>query len=228
MHLVVPTHLSLFWVECHPNRTFLLKALEWELQNRLLPSPHCQTIPSFTSNPWPTPPVLAGYKWVVPEPSAYSNSMFVHGLSVVHALPWPEGLSVVHALPWPRGLSDLRYTFCYSFLTFCGLDESLDFHSLYIASSLGWVLLGHGHFLLQSNPYLLCGLADTFAMSLHCFCHVIIWLVLAGPFLGLLYTFLLFSSSSSVLSLGLYCFGLSWPISSIWGFLGPFYSFRHP
>ena len=131
-------------------------------------------------------------------------------------------------LPWPGGLSGLCWTFCYSFLTSCGVDESLDFHSLYIASSLGWVLLGHGHFLLQSNPYLLCGLADTFAMSLHCFCHVIIWLVLAGPFLGLLYTFLLLGSSSPVLSLGLYCFGLSWLISSIWGFLGPFYSFRHP
>ena len=37
------------------------------------------------------------------------------------------------------------------------------------------------------------------------------------------------SSSNPVLSLGLYshCYGLPWPISSLWGFLGPFYSFGH-
>ena len=54
--------------------------------------------------------------------------------------------------------------------------------------------------------------------------------MLTRPPLGLLYTFLLLSSSSPVLSLGLYsrCFGLPWPISLLWGFLGPFYSFGHP
>ena len=54
--------------------------------------------------------------------------------------------------------------------------------------------------------------------------------MLAEPLLGMLYTFVLLSSSSPVLSLGLYsrCFGLLWPISSLWGFLGPFYSFWHP
>ena len=122
-------------------------------------------------------------------------------------------------LPWPGGLSGLCCTFCYSFLTSCGVDESLGFHSLYLASSLGWVLLGHGPFLLQSNPYPLCGSADTFAaMSPRYFCHVFIWLVLAGPLLGLLYIFLLLNSSSPVLSLGLYshCFGLPWSISSLW------------
>ena len=48
--------------------------------------------------------------------------------------------------------------------------------------------------------------------------------------MGLLYTFLLLNSSSPVLSLSLYsrCFGLPWPISLLWGFLGPFYSFGHP
>ena len=133
-------------------------------------------------------------------------------------------------LPWPEGLSGLCCTFYYSFLTSCKVDESLGFHSLYLASSLCWVLLGHGPFLLQSNPYSLCGLVDTFAMSSCCLCYVIIWLVLAGPLLGLLYTFLLLSSSRPVLLLGLYshCFGLPRPISSIWGFLGLFCSFGHP
>ena len=191
MHLVVPTHLSLFWVICHPNKTLPPKELKQKPLNRLPPSPHHWTIPFLTSDLWPTAPVLTRYKWGMPIPCACSTFICVHGLSVVHALPWPEGLSVVHALPWPRGLSDLRYTFCYSFLTFCGLDESLDFHSLYLASSLGWVLLGHGPFLLQSNPYPLCVSVDTIAMSPRCFCHVIIWLVLASSLLGLLYTFLL-------------------------------------
>ena len=133
-------------------------------------------------------------------------------------------------LPWPGGLSGLCCPFCYSFLTSCGVDESLDLHSLYLASFLGYVLLGHWYFLLQSNTYPFCGSANTFAMLPRCFCHVIIWLVLVGPLLGLLYTFLLLSSNSPVLSLGLYsrCFGLPWPISLFWGFLGPFYSFRHP
>ena len=35
MHLVVLTHPSLFWVVCHPRRTFPPKEFEWEPQNRL-------------------------------------------------------------------------------------------------------------------------------------------------------------------------------------------------
>ena len=65
MHLVIPTHLSLFWMVCHLSRKFSLKEFEQEPQNRLPPSPHCQTIPFLTSDPWPTTLVLAGYKLVV-------------------------------------------------------------------------------------------------------------------------------------------------------------------
>ena len=67
-------------------------------------------------------------------------------------------------------------------------------------------------------------------MPPRCSYHVSIWLVLAGPFLGLLYAFLLLNSNSLVLSLGLYscCFGLPWPILSPSSSLGPFYSFGHP
>ena len=61
------------------------KELKREPQNRLSPSPHHQTMPSFTFDPWPTTPVLAGYKWVVLEPCACSTSMCVHSLSTVHA-----------------------------------------------------------------------------------------------------------------------------------------------
>ena len=97
MHLVIPTHPSLFWVICHPSRTFLLKELEQEPQNRLPRSPCRQTIPFLTSNPWPTAPVLARYKWVVPKPCACSTSMCVHGLSVVHAFAMAWGACLVFA-----------------------------------------------------------------------------------------------------------------------------------
>ena len=77
---------------------------------------------------------------------------------------------------------------------------------------------------------LFCGSVNTPAMPSYCSCHVIIGLVLDGPFLGLLYAFLLLNSSSSALSLSLYScnFGLPWPISSLSGFLGPFHFLRHP
>ena len=138
MHLAIPTHLSLFWVVCHPSKTFLPKKLKWEAQNRLFPSPYHQTIPSLTSNSWLTTLVLAGYKLMVPEPCVCSTSMCVHGLSVVHAF----------AITW-----GLVCTFCYLFLTFCGMNESLSFHSLFLTSFLGWVLLDRGPFLLESIPY---------------------------------------------------------------------------
>ena len=101
MHLVIPTHFSLFWVVCHPSKTFSPKEFERKPQDRLFPSPHRQTIPSLTSDPWPTNLVLAGYKLVVPKPCACSTPMYVHGLFVVHAF----------AMTWR-----LAYTFYCSFL----------------------------------------------------------------------------------------------------------------
>ena len=85
MHLVILAFFSLFLVVCHPSRTFPPKKLEREPQNRLSPSPHHQTIPSLTSDLWPTTSVLAGYKWVVFEPYACFTSMCVNGLFAVHA-----------------------------------------------------------------------------------------------------------------------------------------------
>ena len=54
--------------------------------------------------------------------------------------------------------------------------------------------------------------------------------MLTGPPLGLSYTFPLLNSHCPVLLLGSfsYYFGLLWPISSIWGFLGPLHFFGHP
>ena len=50
-------------------------------------------------------------------------------------------------LSWPGGLLGLCYTFCCSFLTFCGMNEFLGLHSLHLISFFGlglvwvWVLL---------------------------------------------------------------------------------------
>ena len=118
-------------------------------------------------------------------------------------------------LPWPRGLFGLCYLFCHSFLTSYGVDELLGLRSLYLAFSLGWVLLGHRSFLLQSSLCLLCGLADTSTMPSHCLCHVAFWFMLTGPPLGLSRTFPFTQwSCSPVLLLGLFSYflGLSWPI----------------
>ena len=84
MHLVISTYFSLFWVVYHPSKTFLPKEIERESQNRLSHSPSHQTIPSLTFGSWPTMPVLAGYKWLVPKPCAFSILMWVHGLFAVH------------------------------------------------------------------------------------------------------------------------------------------------
>ena len=74
------------------------------------------------------------------------------------------------------------------------------------------------------------GSINTSAMPSWCSCHAIVWLVLAGPLLGLLYAFPLLNSSNPTLSLSFYScyFGLPWPISSLLGFFCPIYSFRHP
>ena len=91
MYLVIPIHISFFWVVCHPSRIFPPKELEQESHNRLLPSSHHQTIYSLTSDPWPTAPILTEYKWVVPKSCACSTFMWVHGLPIVHVFAMARG-----------------------------------------------------------------------------------------------------------------------------------------
>ena len=50
-------------------------------------------------------------------------------------------------LPLLAGLSGPAACFA-ARLTLCGVDESLSIHSLYLAPSLGWILLWYGYFLL--------------------------------------------------------------------------------
>ena len=68
MHPMVPPQTYLFWVVCHPNKTYLPKGLEQEAQNRSFPlSPPPNHTP-FTSYLWPMAPprpILAGYRLVV-------------------------------------------------------------------------------------------------------------------------------------------------------------------
>ena len=77
---------------------------------------------SLTSDPWPTTPILAGYKLVVSEPYTCSTSMCVHGLSAAHAF----------VITWR-----LVCTFCCSFLTSCGVNGYLSLRSLCLTSFLG-------------------------------------------------------------------------------------------
>ena len=113
--------------------------------------------------------------------------------------------------PWLKGLSGLCCTFYYSFLTTCGMDESLGLHSLHLISffGLGLTWIGYGPFFLQFDPYLslllVYGLTSVPTTPFHCSCHVTTWLVLAGPLLGLPRTFLLYGP-----------------------FFGSFHSFGHP
>ena len=57
-------------------------------------------------------------------------------------------------------------------------------------------------------------------------CCGVIWFVIVGPLLGLLYAFLSLNYSDPILSLGLHScyFEPSWPIPLLTGFLGPFLS----
>ena len=96
------------------------------------------------------------------------------------------------------------------------MDELLSLRSLYLAFSLGWVLLGHGHFLLQSSPCLLCRSVDTSATPPHCLCHVAFWFVLIGPTMHFPFY--------SIHVAQYYYWACSY---TIFGFLGQFYSFRH-
>ena len=73
IHPTVPPQTCLFWVVYHPSRTYLLKGLGQEPQNKSFPlSPPPNHTP-FTSYLWPMAPprpILAGYRLVVPRSCA--------------------------------------------------------------------------------------------------------------------------------------------------------------
>ena len=68
-----PPQPYLFWVVCHPSRTYLLKGLGQESQNRsflLSPPPNHTPFSSYLWPMAPPRPILAGYRLVVPGPCA--------------------------------------------------------------------------------------------------------------------------------------------------------------
>ena len=125
MHLMTLAHLSLFWVACHPSRTFPPKRLKREPQNRLplLPITRLHPLLPLTHGP------LLLY-WLGTSRWCLSLMCAPLPCESTACLPFMR-------LPWLGDLSSLCYTFHYSFLTFCGVDEPLGLRSLYLTYSLG-------------------------------------------------------------------------------------------
>ena len=100
MHLVVPTHPYLFWVVCHPSRTFLLKEPEREPQNRLSPLPTARPYLLLPLTYDPPLLVLGGYRLVIFKPCACSTPQYFQNLSAAYAFAW-SGDSSVHSTAHP-------------------------------------------------------------------------------------------------------------------------------
>ena len=213
MHLVVPTHPSLFWVVCHPSRTFPPKEFEREPQNRPSLLPHHQTIQFFTFDLWPTTPVLARYRLVVPRPCVYSTSVYIQSLSVAHAF----------AMDWR-----LAYSFYYSFLTSYGVNCFLTLPSSWLAPSKGWALLDRGLFsLLVHYLFLLlacqCSYHAILSFLLRCYLTRAYW-VFFKPIICPSY-------NDPVFLLGSYSchFGAFFdPLHCLWAPLAHFFLLGHP
>ena len=102
MHLVVPTHPSLFWVVCHPNRTFPPKEFEREPQNRFPLLPTARPYPLLPLTHYP--PLLYWLDtswWCLNLVRAPLSCMSKACLLLMH-LPWFRGSSVHFvAHSWP-------------------------------------------------------------------------------------------------------------------------------
>ena len=140
------------------------------------PSPHCQTIPSLTSNPWPITPVLARYRLVVPGPYACSTSCvrwkLVYCLCVCHGLK-------AHLCILPL-IFDLLWHELSSYFPF--------FIGLLLSRVESYLIVGFSLF----SPFFAPSVNLLAFLPCHCYsCCDVIWPVLARPLLGLLYAFLL-------------------------------------
>ena len=163
MHLAAPTHIYLFWMRCHPNRTFLPIELEREPKNRF----------SFL----PTARPHLSYLWPVAHFPCI-GWIQVNGVWALCACPtsiWVHCFSGFHAFA-------IAFRIWYLFNS-CGINEFLGLHSLHLISSSGWILLECGLSLLNSAhvPFFLPfvhGLARALAKPLHCSCYDIIHLFL--------------------------------------------------
>ena len=149
MHLMIPTHLSLFWVVCHPSRTFPSKEFKREpkIGFSLLPTSKPYIFLSLTHDP----PLLywLGTSWWC--------------LSLVHApLPYVSMACLLFMrLPWPKGLFAHFATHSWPLVAWISLWAFVLYVSL--PSWAGSCLIVGSSF---SNPFLtlFCGLVNTSAM----------------------------------------------------------------
>ena len=102
MHLVVLTHFSLFWVVCHPSRTFPPKEFEQEPLNRL---PVLPTLRSYLLLPLThDPPLLywLGIGWRCLGLVRAPFSCVSKACLLLMRLPWSKGSSMHStAHSWP-------------------------------------------------------------------------------------------------------------------------------
>ena len=106
MHLVIPAHVCFFWVICHPSRTFPLKELEWEPQNRLIPFP-------------PLPNHILSYLWPMTHLPCIGWAQVSGAWAYVCSTPiWVHCFFGVHTFA-------IAYGFVWSCYMFCRLFNSL-------------------------------------------------------------------------------------------------------
>ena len=209
MHLVVPTHLSLFWVVCHPSKTFPPKEFERELQNKLSLLP--------TARPYP-------FLSLTHDPPSGARALCVLHFCVCQKLVCC--LCVYHGLK-------ACCAFCCLFLTSYGVHrfKPLFFMACFL-QGLGlswlWVFSLLAHYLLLSlacqyschvillfllRHYLIHACWASFGPTVYSSLNWLQWPnMVIGFILMLLWAFLTHYITC----------GLLWPISFSLGILGPF------
>ena len=169
MHLVIPAHVYFFWMRCHPSRTFLLKELEQEPQNRLPFLP--------TTRPHPFIPLTRG------PPPLYWLGTGRWCLSLVCMLHF-------HLNPLFSGLH--AFAIASAFVWFCCtvwylltlatwmIHGPFGFYSLHSISSSNWVLFGCGPFpsYLAHVPFCLVSMGWLVLLPCHCTSLAMISLIL--------------------------------------------------
>ena len=224
MHLVVPTHHSIFWVVCHPSRTFSPKKFKQEPQNRLSLLPIARPYPLLSLTHDPPLQYWLGTSW------------WCLGL-VRSLLPcMSKACLLLMRLPWTGG----SCAFFHSFLTSYGVNCFMILHSLSLASSKGLALLDCVLFSLLAH-YLLLSLACQY--SCHAIMLFLLWRYLIhacwASFEPTVYSSLNWLQCPSMaiefilmlLSAFLIHYitcGLIWPISLSLGNLGPFSNSAFP
>ena len=166
MHLVILAYIFLFWVGCHPSRTFPPKELEWKPQNRLhiLPTTRPHSLLPLTHDP---PPLywLGIGRWCLSlvcvlhfhmSPLLFGHSCVCHCLQVcltlLQVLPCLLsflvcGLASALAMPLHCSCYDIFYPCLLYYFWACRLKCSpCQFHMLFLPLvSIASILVGPVH-----------------------------------------------------------------------------------